>query len=176
MTTNTNEIYKSKIDEKINEIEGYLEYCSDIPLWGTVVKSNEIKKHIAELKKFAYQEMEESRRIKTLEEKILSDAKAEAQTIVDQAKESVKRMDAVKQANDLANQIIHEARSKAETMLTDAKLLQNHLIDSSHKHVDDMFNEAEREFEEYISKIKTNRNELNLYLTQMKNETQKTGA
>lgn len=136
----------SKTEEKIVDFEAYIESENlYLPPMGAYVKKKQIDKYLSELKEHLHSDFNELHSLMATKEQIILEAQQEADRIRQHARMEVERQDIVLQARDMARDMIQKAQVKAETMLSEAKELRNQLIVNSHKYVDNVLDDMEKE-------------------------------
>lgn len=148
----------SKTEEKIVDFEAYIESEKlFLPPMGTYVKKKQIDKYLSELKEHLDSDFSELHSLMATKEQIILEAQQEADRIRQHARMEVERQDIVIQARDMARDMIQKAQVKAETMLSEAKELRNQLIVNSHKYVDNVLDDMEKELITKQDQISANR-------------------
>ena len=110
------------------------------------------------------EDLDELNKIKERETKILEEAQAEAEHIRKRAREEVENQDIAKHAREYAKEIMQKAQKKAQNMLDEAQDLRNQLVVNSHKYVDTLFDDYEKQLIEQQQTINHNRDQIRLSL------------
>jgi phage shock protein A len=150
----TNTKTEQKITEIVNNLETEKIY---VPPFGYFIKEKLMETYLKDLKSIATEELSELSDIKNMKEQIILDAQADGERIRQEARSEVERQDVVLQAREVAKEVIQKSQSKAESTLLEAKELRNQLIVNTHKYVDNLFDDLEKELVEKKEKISSNR-------------------
>jgi L-ascorbate metabolism protein UlaG (beta-lactamase superfamily) len=137
------------------------------------VKTAELKKHVDKLDKAVASVIENSEKVNTEKEKILQEAREEAQQLLLATRRKIEQQDVVQQAHAYAKQIVLEAQKKVQDLLVEGQEVQQQLILSSHKYVDHLFDNVDKHLEEKREKIAVNREELQRSLNERMNKMDK---
>lgn len=151
----------TKTEQKILEIEAHLENEKFfLPPFGTFVKKKQMEEYLAELKEEVQEDLQELNNIRETRETIILEAQEEADRIRQELREEIENQDIALQAREIAREIIQKSQEKAEFILLEAKKLRGDLIINSHKYVDNLFEDFEKELLDTQDKILKNREEL----------------
>ncbi len=156
----------------LDEMEGYLQECNNLPFSSKVVVNMEVLyEFMADLRMKLPEEIKRSKRLIEEKDKIISEAEAVAKGIVDEAKRQAEKM---LDEHEIRRQAIKEA----EAMLAQTKQTADEITESAYDYVDsilaqsqqvmeDMLQNSEQQFGTYdqymreqLDVIHGNRNEL----------------
>ena len=167
---------QTKTELKISDIEVFAETEKFfIPPAGAFVKRKKLLQLLDELKEAFNDDLKELREINRDKEKIINDAHDEARRIKQKAISEMENQDIVKRAtayatelaqkaNEKAERTINEAKEQSEKLLNEAKDLRNQLIINSHRYVDTLFEDLEKELVKRQEELSVNREQLRLSL------------
>lgn len=126
-----------KVDELLEELVTLLEDSKELPVVGkTMVDKNQIIDIVDEIKANLPQETRQAKAIVADRAKIISDAKTEAEAIINVAEQ--KRNDMLNE-----NDIVVQAREEAEQIVNDAKAQAKSVKNAAGNYVDDLMERAE---------------------------------
>lgn len=164
---------KEKIEEKIEQIEDYVNSCKFKSFSNSIilVDKNEIDEYLLELKKCAPEEIKRYQKIIANRtailaeaEKVRDDAKLEAQDIINKAinqtNELISEHEIMQKAYDQANDIINQAAGKAQEIIDAAVLEANNLKESATAYTDGLLAHVEELTAYYINSSGTAFNNL----------------
>lgn len=159
------EAKKEKIEEKIEEIEEFINSCKYKSFSNNVILVNkdEIDEYLFELKKCAPEEIKRYQKIIANRtailaeaEKARNDAKIEAQDIINKAitqtNELISEHEIMQRAYDQANDIINQAATKAQEIIDAAVIEANTLKDSATSYTDGLLAHIEDVASHYMNK------------------------
>lgn len=151
----------TRSEQKIIEIESYLETEKiHLPPLGAFVKKKKMDEFLNELKAEVFEDLSELNDIKQMKERIILEAQEEADRIRQELRMEIERQDIAIQAREISRDMIQKAQTKAESILVEAKELRNQLIVNSHKYVDNLMADFEKDLVETQEKMTQNREQL----------------
>ncbi len=158
----------------LDEMEGYLQECNNLPFSSKVVVNMEVLyEFMADLRMKLPEEIKRSKRLIEEKDKIIGEAESVATGIVEEAKNQAERM---LDEHEIRRQAIKEA----EAMLAQTKQTANEITESAYEYVDailaqsqqviqDMLQNSEQQFASYdqymrdqLEVIHNNRSELKI--------------
>lgn len=144
-----------EIDHLLDRLDQLLEGAHHVPLTQKIwIDEEELQVVISELRQALPQEIRQARWIVRERERVLEDARAEAEGIVRDAKQYISRLadetTITKEANQKATEIIHKAQETARKIHQGAK-----------QYVDDLLNGVEKGLQETHEAVISARKELN---------------
>ena len=156
----------------LDEMEGYLQECNNLPFSSKVVVNMEVLyEFMADLRMKLPEEIKRSKRVIDEKDKIIGEAEKVANGIIEEAKDQ-----AAKKLNE--HEIRRQAIKEAETMLAQTKQTADEITESAYEYVDsilaqsqdviknilkhseDQFATYDQYMREQIDVIHSNRNEL----------------
>lgn len=138
----------------LNEMEELVEESTKVPIVGKVLIDDElILDMIDHIRTALPDEMRQAKVISTEREKILEEARNEAQKVVGQAREELSRM-----AGD--DELVKQARQQAAEVLEQAKALSREIKIGAYQYADDLLQSGEEGLEKVLAQIKNARAEL----------------
>jgi len=138
----------------LNEMEELVEESTKVPIVGKVLIDDElILDMIDHIRTALPDEMRQAKVIATEREKILEEARNEAQKVVGQAREELSRM-----AGD--DELVKQARQQAAEVLEQAKALSREIKIGAYQYADDLLQSGEEGLEKVLAQIKNARAEL----------------
>lgn len=155
----------TRSEQKIKEIQAHLETEKiHIPPFGNFIKIKQMDEFLTELKSEVIEDLSELHNIQQMKERIILEAQEEADRIRQEVRAEIERQDIVMQARDISRDMIQKSQTKAESILVEAKELRKQLIVNSHKYVDNLFSDFEKDLVETQQKITENREQLRINL------------
>lgn len=151
---------KKRFDTIIDEIETTLDCGYKVPPFGSVVKVKEVRSHLDGLRKSVYEAVQEADKIVNNKEKVLSEAKAEAEELIRRRQAEVSRQPVLQEAEGYAKKMLIQAKEESERMKQEAEKFQREMKENSYKYADRIFDEVEKTLNEKRKTIMTNRNDL----------------
>jgi len=138
----------------LSEMEELVEESTRVPLVGKIMIDDElILDMVDHIRNALPEEMRQAKAIVQEHEKILEDAKRQAEQILAQAKDELTRMTG-------ENELVKQARQQASQMLEQAKALSREIKVGAYEYADDLLNTSEQTVEKLLAKIKDARTEL----------------
>ena len=143
-----------KTEKLLEDLENLIENSGHIPMTSKrVIEEEEVMRILDSINESLPLELEESRRIVAEKEKILADARRQADTLIVQAKDYIAKLteesELVKQAQDHASQIITAANQSSEE-----------LKNSSIQYAADVLRYVEGNLEKTLESLRQNRESL----------------
>lgn len=139
---------KKDIEEKINEIEIFINNCKYQPLSSTkiIVPKSDLEDMLKEVKVRIPNEIERGKKIMRNREAILADARTRAENIltesVAEANRKVEQSQIVELANIRANEILEMARQQAEQIVYEAENQANEIRLGAMQYTKEKLNEV----------------------------------
>lgn len=155
---------KKKFDQVINEIETVIDCGFKFPGLGVVVSPKEIRNNLHSLRKAVNSAVEEAEHIMAIKEKIIEEAKKEADEIVRRRQLEVTKEPIIKEAENIAKQILIQAKKEAEKMVKDAQVYEKEIRERSVRYAEVIFNELEKDINEKRKRVTRDRQELKMIL------------
>lgn len=128
---------KKGIEDMLNELEMFVDNCKFQPFSSTkiIVPKDEIMMILQDLRDKLPNEIERCQKVMQNKDAILSEARAEAERIVNCANEKVNTLleqhELVEQAREYAEQVIEEAKAKANEQLQMAQSESESIIEAA---------------------------------------------
>jgi len=160
MTNIDNNTEKKKFDKIITDIETVLDCGWKVPPFGAVVSAKEIRKQLSTLQKAVNDSVEEAEHIMAVKEKILSDARAEAEEIVRRRQIEISKQPILKEAENIAKKMLLQAKEEAEKMVRQAQEFQQEVKERTYRYADMIFDELDKDINEKRRDIMQNRQQL----------------
>ncbi|MFP3725680.1 hypothetical protein U8V72_10810 [Priestia filamentosa] len=148
---------KKKFDKIINDMETVIDSGLKVPPMGAVISTKELRKHMAILKKSVNDSVEEAEHIVNLKEKILADAKAEAEEMLRRRQVEISKQPVLKEAENIAKKIILRAKEEGEAMYREAQEFQRQVKEQTYRYADVIFDELDKSLNEKRRDIMQNR-------------------
>ena len=133
----------SKIEQRIDEIEDYIDGCKYLTFSKTDIRVNkdEIDELLRDLRTETPDEIKRYQKIIDQREAILKDAKQKAQALIDKATEQTTELisenEIMQQAYAQANEVITMANKKGQQVLDNATIEANQLKESAQQYLAD---------------------------------------
>lgn len=138
----------------LNEMEELIEESTRVPLVGKILVDDElILDMVDHIRTALPEEMRQAKAVVNEREKILEDARAEAQRIITQAREELSRM-----AGE--DELVKQAKSQAAEVIEQAKTLSREIKIGAYQFADELLTKSEQNLDAILSQIKTARDEL----------------
>ena len=140
----------SKIEQRIDEIEDYIDSCKYQPLSkiNIIVNKEEIDELLTELRTTTPEEINKARGIIRQKEEILNKATERAQKMYTDAAAKTTQMvnesDIMKQAYAQANEVVSLAAEQAQTILDNAAKEARSVRDAAMEYLDDMLGHLDK--------------------------------
>ena len=149
----------------IDELEDVIDDASSVPFTKKVsVNPEDIYEIINDLRDALPEEIKEAKWVNEEKDRILKDAKTQADTLVNQAKSEVEQSyeAANRKYRDLVNEnaITIEAKKQAAQIVTDAENIAHGITKNSLAYVDGMLVKTEEELKKLLQVIEENRSQL----------------
>lgn len=134
----------SRIEQIIEEIEEYIDSCSNQPLSkkNIIVNKEEIEELLRELRMKTPEEIKRYQKILANKDAIMADAQAKADSIVNQANvqlnELISEQEIMKQAYAQANAVVEAAAAQAQEILNNATADANEIRMGAMQYTDGM--------------------------------------
>lgn len=134
----------SRIEQIIEEIEEYIDSCSNQPLSkkNIIVNKEEIEELLRELRMKTPEEIKRYQKILANKDAIMADAQAKAESIVNQANvqlnELISEQEIMKQAYAQANAVVEAAAAQAQEILNKATADANEIRMGAMQYTDGM--------------------------------------
>ena len=134
----------SKIEQRIDEIEDYIDGCKYLTFSKTDIRVNkdEIDELLRDLRTETPDEIKRYQKIIDQREAILKDAKQKAQALIDKATEQTTELisenEIMQQAYAQANEVITMANKKGQQVLDNATIEANQLKESAQQYLEDV--------------------------------------
>jgi cell division septum initiation protein DivIVA len=165
-----------KVLELLDDLENLLEAASTVPFSGKImVDRNDVSNLIKEIQILLPDEMKHAKWIKDERNKIIEDARRDAQRIVDEAqrKEDEILNGAKNQFDDILDEhkIVELARQKSEKMLFKAQQEASDIRKNAFLYSYDIIEKAHHNMDEILKILQKNKYELEEYIN--KNEAKK---
>jgi len=173
MTTENNQNNEQYTLKEMNDLMTFVSLAPNYIPMISFVKSAELKKHVENLDQAVTNKINEIEEINMRKEKILQEAREEADELLRATRRKIEQQDVVQQAHAYAKQLVLEAQKKAQGLLTETQEVQQQLILSSHKYVDHLFETVDKHLEDQRDKISRNREELQHSLNERMNKMDK---
>lgn len=149
----TNNTFKTKTDEKIEEILTYFETCPTIVPGSKMLKlrekalfiPDEVAEYLSELKQIVDNELAQSKEIIQKKDKIEAEGKQIVQRMVEAERKKMEAEPLVEKAKEAAKQIIHAAENRSKDLLTEATKIYNQMIVECHQYSENLLNQVESE-------------------------------
>lgn len=166
----------SRIEEVINDLQEYIDSCKFLAFSSTriVASKDELDEFVGELSLRFPEEIKKSQQIVSQQEAILSDARTQAQNMIQDAQGTIDHLvseheimqrayqranelieDARKQAGDIVSQAYNDANDIREgavqytdTLLANIQNIINTSGEESKSHMDEMFSSLQRVYDE----------------------------
>lgn len=151
---------KKKFDKIITDIETVLDCGWKVPPFGAVVSAKEIRKQLATLQKAVSDSVEEAEHIVAVKEKILTDARAEAEELIRRRQIEISKQPILKEAENIAKKMLLQAKEEAEKMVRQAQEFQQEIKERTYRYADMVFNELDRGLSDKRKDIMQNRQQL----------------
>ena len=139
----------SKIEQVIGEIEDFIENCKYQPFSNSkiVVDKDELDELLADLRRKTPEEIKKYQRIIRNQERILADAKTEAEKIIAQAQvhttELISEHQIMQQAYEQANEVVVIATNQAREILSKATADANEIRWGAIEYTDNILHDLE---------------------------------
>ncbi len=139
----------TKIEQIIDEIEGYIDSCKYQPLSSTkiIVVKEEIDELLRELRMKTPDEIKRYQKIISNKEAILQDAREKAESLINEAtvhtNELINEHEIMQAAYAQANEIVSLATRQAQEILDNATLEANQIKTASIQYTDDLLGNLE---------------------------------
>lgn len=144
---------------KLKEIEGFIDAGKTVP-FGTLVNTKAMNAHIEELKGIVSSQIKDAQAILSREAEIIQEAEEEARQIVERTKYEIMNQDIAHQAEDYARNLVAKAQEEAKDKIKNASDLRTKMLISSHKYLENLFDEMEQQLIETKNLIADNRDEI----------------
>ncbi|MBO4899922.1 MAG: hypothetical protein J5509_06495 [Lachnospiraceae bacterium] len=134
----------SKIEQKIEELEDYIDSCKYQPLSkiNIIVNKEEIDEHLRELRNRTPEEIRQYQKIIAQREEILQKARERADKLLkdtaDQTQQLISEQEIMKQAYAQANEVVTIASEQAQQIIDKATMEANNLKAAAMQYLDDM--------------------------------------
>ena len=134
----------SKIEQKIEELEDYIDSCKYQPLSkiNIIVNKEEIDEHLRELRNRTPEEIRQYQKIIAQREEILQKARERADKLLkdtaDQTKQLISEQEIMKQAYAQANEVVTIASEQAQQIIDKATIEANNVKSAAMQYLDDM--------------------------------------
>lgn len=116
----------SKIEEVIEDLQEYIDACKFLAFSSTkiVASKDELEQYVNELSLRVPEEIKKSQQIVSQQDAILSDARTQAQNMIQDARGTIDRLvsdhEIMQRAYQRANEVIEDARKQAEEIVSKA--------------------------------------------------------
>ncbi len=174
----------SRIEQKIMEIEEYVDNCKTQPLSNTkiIVNREEIMELLTELSHSIPSEVKQCQKILTNQESILAEARSQANQMIEEANrmtlQLVDEHEIMQKAYNSAHQVVDNANVQAQDIIDRATNEASNIREASIRYTDEMLRSlqtiiahsmdgAQNKFDQFISSMQSsldtvadNRNEL----------------
>jgi len=155
-----NNTEKKKFDKILVDIETVIDSGLKVPPMGAVISVKELRKHLAVLKKSVNDSVEEAEHIVNLKEKILADAKAEAEEMLRRRQIEISKQPILKEAENIAKKILLKAKEEGEAMYREAQEFQQQVKEQTYRYADIVFDELDKSLNDKRKDIMKNRQQL----------------
>lgn len=150
---------KKDYTAKLKEIKGYVDTGKTVP-FGTLINTGKLNAHLEELKEIVESQLKEAASIIEREEKIIQDAHAKAAEIIEEAQEQVMNQDIAHQAEEYARDLVFQAQEEAKEKIRKATDIRQKILISSHKYLENVFDEIQQQLAEQQQIIIENRDSI----------------
>ncbi len=138
----------------LNELEEVIEESTKIPLVGKVMVDDElILDMVDHIRTSLPEEMRQAKAVAVEREKILEEARTEAQRIIKEAKEEIAKM-----AGE--NEIVKQAQEQAYSVVEQTNTVAREIKIGAYTYADDLLRQVEELLEKNLLQVKTGRAEL----------------
>ncbi len=143
---------KMKVEDLLLELRETIEDAKVLPLSGgkSVIDVESLKELLDDIEDTLPQEVRQAKAIVADRQKIIADAKAEAESIIRSAEDKKKSL--VTQ-----NEIVRQAQAEANEIITDAKLKSRDMRKAANGYVDEMLRQADEMLTAQVNEIKKTR-------------------
>ena len=135
----------SRIEQLIDEIEEYIDGCKYQPLSNSkiIVNKEEIDELLRELRMKTPDEIKRYQKIISNKEAILSDARAKAEALINDATMHTNEHEIMQQAYSQANDVVKMATQQAQEILDNATIEANNMRMAAMQYTDDILANVE---------------------------------
>lgn len=144
---------------KLKEIKGFID-TGKTAVFGTIINTSKLNVHLDELKQIVEEQLNEATSIISREQSIIQEAHEEATRIIEDAQVQVMNQDIAHQAEEYARDLVFQAQEEAKEKIRKANDIRQKMLISSHKYLENLFDELQKQLEEQQEIIAGNRDDI----------------